>query len=99
MFALLEPSQLQECFVSWVKSIAELSVGEIVSIDGKSARHSDDKGKGRGAIHLTSLYGGIERFAEASRGHWVIENKLHWSVDVYSMEMTHAFAKTIHLKA
>lgn len=56
VFALLEPSQLQECFVSWVKSIAELSLGEIVSIDGKSARHSYDKGKGQGAIHMVSAW-------------------------------------------
>ena len=56
VFALLEPVQLQECFVSWVKSIAELSLGEIVSIDGKSARHSYDKGKGKGAIHMVSAW-------------------------------------------
>lgn len=56
VFALLEPSQLQECFVSWVKSIAELSFGEVVSIDGKSARHSYDKGKGKGAIHMVSAW-------------------------------------------
>lgn len=31
---------------------------------------------------LTSLDGGIERFAYASRGHWGIENRLHWSLDV-----------------
>ena len=32
--------------------------------------------------YLTSLDGGIERFAGASRGHWGIENRLHWSLDV-----------------
>lgn len=56
VFALLEPSQLQECFVSWVKSIAELSLGEVISLDGKSARHSYDKGKGKGAIHMVSAW-------------------------------------------
>ena len=56
VFALLEPNQLQECFVRWVKSIAELSLGEIVSIDGKSARHSYDKGQGKGAIHMVSAW-------------------------------------------
>lgn len=33
---------------------------------------------------LTSLDGGVERFAEASRSHWGIKNKLHWSLDVVS---------------
>ncbi len=56
VFALLEPTQLQECFVSWVKSIAELSLGEVVSIDGKSARHSYNKEQGKGAIHLVSAW-------------------------------------------
>jgi predicted transposase YbfD/YdcC len=32
--------------------------------------------------YLVSLDGGVERFAQASRGHWGIENKLHWSLDV-----------------
>lgn len=56
VFALLEPSQLQECFVSWVKSIAELSLGEVISLDGKSARHSYDKSNGKGAIHMVSAW-------------------------------------------
>ncbi len=56
VFALLEPTQLQECFVSWVKSIAELSLGEVISIDGKSARHSYNTGAGRGAIHMVSAW-------------------------------------------
>ena len=58
VFALLEPTQLQECFVSWVKSIAELSLGEVISLDGKSVRHSYDKGKGKGAIHMVSAWAG-----------------------------------------
>lgn len=32
--------------------------------------------------YLTSLDGGIERFAYASRGHWGIKNKLHRSLVV-----------------
>ena len=31
---------------------------------------------------LIRLDGGVERFADASRGHWGIENKRHWSLDV-----------------
>ena len=32
--------------------------------------------------YLTSLDVGVKRFAQASRGHWGIENRLHWSLDV-----------------
>ena len=55
VFALLAPTQVQECFVSWVKSIAELSLGEVVSLDGKSARHSYDERSGKGAIHMVHM--------------------------------------------
>lgn len=54
LFALLEPAQLQSCFANWVKSIAELSDGEVVAIDGKCVRRSYDHGKGKGAIHMLS---------------------------------------------
>lgn len=56
VFALMESTQLQECFASWVKSIAKLSLGEVVSLDGKSARHSYDKGNGKGSIHIVSAW-------------------------------------------
>jgi predicted transposase YbfD/YdcC len=56
VFALLEPTQLQECFASWVKSIAQLSLGEVVAIDGKSVRHSYDKGQSKGVIHMVSAW-------------------------------------------
>ena len=35
---------------------AELSLGEVVSLDGKSARHSCDKGAGKGDIHMISAW-------------------------------------------
>lgn len=63
LFARLEPSKLQECFVSWVKAIAKLSEGEVIAIDGKSVRHSYDKGKGKGAIHMVSAWASENRLA------------------------------------
>ena len=32
--------------------------------------------------YLTSLPLGVETFARAVRGHWGVENKLHWVLDV-----------------
>ena len=32
--------------------------------------------------YLTSLPLGVETFARAVRGHWSVENKLHWILDV-----------------
>lgn len=61
VFARLDPSQLQECFISWVKAIAQLSAGEVISLDGKAARRSYDKGKGQGAIHMVSAWASENR--------------------------------------
>lgn len=63
VFARLEPSKLQECFVSWVKAVAQLSEGEVIAIDGKSVRHSYDKGKGPSAIHMVSAWASENRLA------------------------------------
>lgn len=61
LFARLEPTQLQDCFVSWVKTVAKLTSGEVVSIDGKTARRSYDKEKGKGAIHMVSAWASENR--------------------------------------
>lgn len=44
LFAALDPEQLQQCFLDWVRSVAQLSAGEIVATDGKTLRHSYDTG-------------------------------------------------------
>ena len=56
VFAALDPQGLQACFVSWVQAIARLCEGEVIAIDGKTVRHSYDKGKGKGAIHMVSAW-------------------------------------------
>ena len=48
--ASLDPEQLQQCFLKWIQSISQISLGEIVAIDGKTLRHSYDKGKEKAAI-------------------------------------------------
>ncbi len=54
LFAQLDPKQLQSCFLSWIKTIAQLTEGEVIAIDGKTLRHSYDRGKNKGAIHMVS---------------------------------------------
>lgn len=55
LFSLFDPQALQQCFVSWVQSIAELSEGQIVSLDGKQMRHSGEKGS-KAIIHMVSAW-------------------------------------------
>ncbi len=56
LFTRLDPKQLQSCFLSWIKTIAQLTQGEVIAIDGKTLRHSYDKGKNKGAIHMVSAW-------------------------------------------
>ena len=56
VMSCLSPSALQSSFVSWVQSIAKITEGEIVAIDGKQARRSYDKRSRKAAIHMVSAW-------------------------------------------
>jgi predicted transposase YbfD/YdcC len=62
VFALLKPTALQEGFIQWVKTIATLTDGRLVAIDGKTARHSFDHADSKGPLHMVSA--------------WVSENRM-----------------------
>jgi len=52
----LDPTEMSRCFALWVNSVAELTEGEIVAIDGKTARHSYNRKDKLGAIHMVSAW-------------------------------------------
>ena len=56
IFSLIDPQNFQECFVSWMKSVANLTEGEVIAIDGKSLKHSYDKKFGNRAINMVSAW-------------------------------------------
>ena len=56
VFARLNPEQLQESFLSWVRAVSRVSEGEVIAIDGKTVRRSYDQGKNQGAIHMVSAW-------------------------------------------
>ena len=47
-------AQFQNCFISWTQASAELLPGEVVAIDGKTARRSYDRVGNKGAMHPVS---------------------------------------------
>ena len=61
MFALLDPEQFAACFTDWVRSVSELSPGEVVAIDGKTLRGCHDRAQGRGALHMVSAWASENR--------------------------------------
>ena len=56
VFSRLDPDRFQECFTEWNQGVAKLLPGEVVAIDGKTARRSHDTRAGKGALHLVSAW-------------------------------------------
>ena len=54
VFAMIDPKEMESCFVSWIKEAKCLTKGEIVSIDGKTICASRDENKK--AIHMVSAW-------------------------------------------
>lgn len=55
LFATLNPQELQSCFIDWVQSIAGISNGKIISIDGKRLCNAGVDGK-KAIIHMVSAW-------------------------------------------
>jgi predicted transposase YbfD/YdcC len=53
---LLDPVELQSCFLRWMQAVAEVTDGEVVAIDGKALRRSFAKGTSKRAIHMVSAW-------------------------------------------
>lgn len=54
IFAIIQPEQLEKCFVNWAKSVDDISENEIVSIDGKTICGSRDDNYS--VIHMISAW-------------------------------------------
>jgi predicted transposase YbfD/YdcC len=61
VLARLKPGEFQQCFLSWVRAVADLSGNEIVPIDGKKLRRSHNRSSGQRAIELVSAWAGANR--------------------------------------
>jgi len=61
LFAALDPTQLEQCFLNWTASLAQSSVGKLVAIDGKMIRRSFDRASGKAAIHMISAFAAHNR--------------------------------------
>ena len=56
VFARLDPDQFRACFLDWVRTISDLTKGQVVALDGKRVRRSHDKTLGKNAIHMVSAW-------------------------------------------
>ena len=56
VFARLNPTRFQECFLSWTRAVAALTQGTLVSLDGKTARASFDRATAASPLHMVSAW-------------------------------------------
>ena len=56
VFARISPRQFQQCFLEWVRSVYELTQGQVIAIDGKQSRRSYDRASGKTAINMVSAW-------------------------------------------
>jgi predicted transposase YbfD/YdcC len=54
VFAVINPEEFQECFMSWVQGVRRKTEQEIIAFDGKQSRNSGDKKNGKRAINMVS---------------------------------------------
>lgn len=67
VFARLDTVAFGRCFAQWTRSIKKKTHGKVVSIDGKSLRHSFDTATGRGAIQMVSAWANDSRLVLAQQ--------------------------------
>lgn len=56
LIAVIKPQEFQACFLAWMRAVHSLTLGEIVSIDGKTLRGSYNRDDRLSTIHMVSAY-------------------------------------------
>ncbi len=56
VFAALNPQEFESSFMEWVQAINQLTQGQVIAIDGKQLRGSQDSGIGKNAIYMVSAW-------------------------------------------
>ncbi len=52
----ISPSKFHECFINWMRDCHTSDDKDVIAIDGKTLRHSYDKSRRKGAIHVISAF-------------------------------------------
>lgn len=61
VFKRIQPEKFEECFILWTNALFKKTGGEIINIDGKTLRGSQDKKNGKSAIHMVSAWANTNR--------------------------------------
>ena len=77
VFSQIDPEEIQACFTNWVKALQEVTQGQVIGVDGKQMRGSQDQRNGKRAIYMVSAW--------AEKNHLVLGQR---KVDEKSNEIT-----------
>jgi predicted transposase YbfD/YdcC len=61
VLSALDAEAFVGCFLSWVEDLQEATAGRVISIDGKTARATLDRAKGKGPLHVVSAWAARNR--------------------------------------
>jgi predicted transposase YbfD/YdcC len=61
VFAALDREAFVTCFLQWVAALEESTDGQLVAIDGKTARATLDRAKGKNPLHIVSAWAAENR--------------------------------------
>lgn len=56
VFAALDPEQFRAGFQSWIQAVAEVLPTQVIAVDGKTVRGSQERSRGKSAIHMVSAW-------------------------------------------
>ena len=56
VFAAIDPEEFEKSFREWVQTIHELTRGQVIALDGKQLRGSQESGIGKKAIYMVSAW-------------------------------------------
>lgn len=56
VFEMINPKQVEVCFIEWMKEVTGKNESDIVSVDGKTMCSTGSEAKGKKAIHVVSAY-------------------------------------------
>ena len=56
VFAAIDPEEFEKSFREWVQTIHELTQGQVIALDGKQLRGSQESGIGKKAIYMVSAW-------------------------------------------
>jgi hypothetical protein len=60
VFARIDPEQFQHSFVQWVQALQQVH-GDLITIDGKTHRGTQDHPNGNAALHMVSAWAAENR--------------------------------------